>query len=202
MANAYPFAVLENYGELVGHIDAIDTASEDIGAIFSAIEKEAEKDNNAAIVIALARAGHAHVVHIEAAWIEISEYCRAADVARVAYRELDAAIATVGDVEDGQALRDLSRDMAVMLEKIAKPAFRAITEMQNRAVEIDAMIRRARDMAGCLRWEQPADRDPDQPEIGTLAHTVGETMDDRTIAFAAAIQRAKMRDADKGETVA
>ena len=186
-------ATLANSDQFLDNIGAIDSISADIGSILRAIECEANGANNAAIISSLARAGQAHTRSIETVTAEFADCLGAFHAARESYDQIADAMANAPETDEGQALRDLSRDLAVSMEKIALPAFRAITEMQNKAGEIDAMIRRARDMAGCLRWEQPADRDPDLPEQGSLSAIIGETMDGRTVAFAAAIARAKAR---------
>lgn len=193
MDNFYPYTVLQDHGEITRHFEVIDTSANDLNAIFEAIRKEAGSGGNLAIIIALANAGGGHIVQMEDASTAINEYCFAAHTAFEAYEEASAALAKMQETEEGQALRDLSRDLAVMIEKIARPAFRAITEMQNGVGEIDAMIRSARDMAGCLRAAHSPDRDPNLPEVGSLSATVVETMDERTVAFAAAIARAKAR---------
>ncbi|MEO7468079.1 MAG: hypothetical protein ABIV36_13785 [Sphingobium limneticum] len=193
MDNVYPYTVLQEYSDTARHIGVIDAAADDISAIFKAIISEAESNANSTIIIALARAGAAHVEQLEDASTDVSEYCHAAGVAHEAYLDATGALAKMQETDEGQALRDLSRDLAVMIENLARPAFRAITEMQNGVGEIDAMVRSARDLAGCLRWERSADRAPDLPEAGSLSETVGDAMNERTVAFAAAIARAKAR---------
>lgn len=186
-------STLKNRDDVMEQFEVIETVSNDITSIFDAILKEAASDGDTDIISALARAGSAHVFQMQAASIAVNEYCFAADMAYEAFEKASASLANLQDTDEGRALRDLSRDLAGLIANITRPAFKAITEMQNQAAEIDAMVQRARDMAGCLRWLHSPDRDPERPEFSSLAHTVGEAMDPRTIAFAAAVHRARAR---------
>lgn len=120
----------------------------------------------------------------------IYEWCYDMDMQRI---DREVAVADLTDSDEGQALRNLSRDLARQIEDVCAPAMQAITKMQNSAGEIDTMIQRARDMAGCYRPIHSPDRDADRPEAGSLCATIGETMDPRTVRFAAAIERARAR---------
>lgn len=117
---------------------------------------------------------------------EVLLWCCARDKERI---EREKLIADIKDTDEGQALRDLARDMAQKIDAICHPAMRAITQMQNKAGEIDDMVRRARDMAGCLRWSHSPDRDPNKPEVGTLRHTVEEAMVARRGSLSAVMER-------------
>lgn len=149
---------------------------EEAAALQDAIALVAETDDCPASVTIMARLGRKLLDATMNQQIEISGWCFAMHRERI---EREAAMANHADTDEGQALRDLASDMAQKIDAICHPAMRAITLMQNNAGEIDAMVRRARDMAGHLRWMQSPDRDPDKPEAGTLRHTVEQAMAQR-----------------------
>ncbi|MBU0931315.1 MAG: hypothetical protein KJ585_04850 [Alphaproteobacteria bacterium] len=183
-----------NYRDVIESIGEIGNITEETGAVLAAVEAEVDGARRLDIIHALTRVARTNLSRIDAVSEQIGDFCQAADMARKAYDKLDDAIATLGDTEDGQALRNLARDFAGMIESIAKPAMIQITKLQNQAEKIDDIVQRARDLAGCLRWQHHSDRDPDLPEVGTVARAVGDTMAEaRTQAFAAAIARAKAR---------
>ena len=82
MDNTYPDAVLQTYGLTVESIIAVDEAAEEISSLLDAIEILAEGDGRCDIIAVLARLGRVRLAMMEEATIHISEYCRAADVAR------------------------------------------------------------------------------------------------------------------------
>lgn len=185
-----------SFRDVIESLGAISNITEETGAVLAAVETEVDSGQRLDIIHALVRVARINLGRIEAVSEQISGFCAAANMARKAYDQLDDAIATLGDTEDGQALRSLARDFAGMVETMAKPAMIQITKLQNQAEKIDEIVQRARDLAGCLRWQHNPDRDPDLPEVGTVARAVGETMSEaRTQAFAAAIVRAKARQA-------
>ena len=132
-----------------------------------------EDENDDDIINAMVSAMRGVVTEAQSLFDEVTAWCRAMDMDRI---EREKLAIDMRDSEEGQALRDLSRTMARQIEAICLPAMRAITEMQNRAGDIDAMVRRARDMAGCLKPIHHADRDPDKPEAGSLRAVVQEAM--------------------------
>lgn len=146
---------------------------EEAAALQDAISAVAETEDCPASVTIMSRLGRKLLDASMTQQIEIAGWCYAMHKERM---ERDAAMANHADTDEGQALRDLARDMAQMIDAICHPAMRAITQMQNKAGEIDDMVRRARDMAGCPRWTPSPDRDPDKPEFGTLRDTVEQAM--------------------------
>lgn len=81
MTEAYPFSVLNQYPQVVDSISTIDEVTVDVSALLTAIADEAEGDNRGEIIAALARSAGLLSRGLEEAWLNISEYCRAADVA-------------------------------------------------------------------------------------------------------------------------
>lgn len=81
MVKDYPQCVLDGYGAVVAHINTVDALAERAAALLGAIEAEAVGAGRVAIMAGLAREARAHLAKIDDATIEISEYCRAADVA-------------------------------------------------------------------------------------------------------------------------
>lgn len=193
MTNSYPYVEMEQVQPLFNALADMHEISSDVRSMLVAIEAEADGDNRPELIMAMARSTQSRLNGLEDASEQVREFWREALGASRAYKEVAARIADMPDTDEGRAVRELSRDMAGMIAKITRPAFKAITEMQNQAAEIDAMVQRARDMAGCLGWLHSPDRDPERPEFNSLAHTVGEAMDPRTIAFAAAVHRARAR---------
>lgn len=84
---AYPHSVLATYGQVVDSISDMDEIAKDTIAVLDAIENEAESDCQGNVIAALARTLKVRLAAFEEASINISEYCRSADVAR----ELNAA---------------------------------------------------------------------------------------------------------------
>lgn len=159
---------------------------EQVGDMLEAMLALAEAENCPAPLLTMSRLTRQLLDDAMSEQVEIAQWCKAIDMERI---EREMAMLELPDTNDGQALRHLSRELATKIEKICHPAMRAITQMQNEAGEIDAMVRRARDMAGCLRWAHSPDRDPDKPEVGSLRATVAETMAARPGSLSAVMER-------------
>ena len=80
--DGYPHCVLNSYGQVVDSIAEMDEIATDAIGVLDAIESEAEHDCQGSVIAALARTLKARLASLEGASINISEYCRAADVAR------------------------------------------------------------------------------------------------------------------------
>lgn len=166
-----------------------------IGSLLKAISALIEVDDaDGDTISSILRASGPVFAQLNTSFEDIYEWCQDMDTQRI-QREVD--MADMQDTDEGQVLRNLSRDLARRIEDVCTPAMRAITQMQNGACEIDAMIQRARDMAGCLRPIHSEIRDPNRPQSGSLCDTIGQTMAPRTLRFATAIER--VNEISRGE---
>lgn len=187
--------ILADYAHVNDCISAVSAAHSDIASLMDAIEDDAESPGRRPdIVAAMARMMKSYLEKIEEPFADIVKYCGAAEMEQRYARD---AAKTLADTEEGQALRDLSRDVAQRIEQMCAPAMRAIAHMQNQAAEIDARVQRFRDIAGCLRPIHRADRDPDKPSPGSLRATVEEAR--RPNRLDAAIERSREGSAWMGQ---
>ena len=180
------FGAAANSEAIVDLIASVAAVHGDLAALMDAIEDAAEGDGRCDIIAAIARSAKSQLKVGENAFDGITDFCRTIDMERI---DREMAMADYADTDEGQALRDMAREIAQKIEAICHPAMRAITQMQNQAGEIDAMVRRARDMAGCLRWAHSPDRDSNKPEVGSLRATVEEAMAARPGSLSAVMER-------------
>ena len=81
MDNSYPAEVLRDYGRAVEGISRIDTIAEEVSAVLYIIEHAADGEKHGELIAAFAAAARLLLAKVEDATNDISEYCRAADVA-------------------------------------------------------------------------------------------------------------------------
>lgn len=172
--------------DIAASLTTLALGLEEVAALQEAILAIAETEDCPGSLSVMSRMGGRLLEEAVEQQIAIAAWCRAIDMERIEREKLAADIA---DTDDGQAVRDLARTLAQEIEQTCAPAMRAITVMQSRAGQLDAMIRRARDMAGCLRPVHSPDRDPDKPEVGSLRAEVENVMVARPGSLTAEMER-------------